>query len=166
MKIVLLLVVWLVYAAPFLSAQQLTCTPTVPSDTCKQAQIVALRLPGDHEKVVIADPQAFSKEKESLMDTLPGGIKAWNVSKIVLDPDDDDIIFEREGETCPSRIVISTDRFRPAIVDTKNSSVKYVQGLDLKTLFATANFVRAFIQGCNLGVATYLQDQMSKLNAR
>lgn len=96
------------------------------------------------------------------MDTLTGGIKAWNARKIVLDPDDDDILFEREGETCPSRIVISTDRFRPAIVDTKNSTVKYVQGLDLKTLFATANFVRAFIQGCNLGVATYLQDQMSK----
>jgi hypothetical protein len=64
MKILRLLTV-LILASPVL-AQNVTCTPDVPRETCQKAG-ASFALREIKSQIVIADPASFRREKESLI---------------------------------------------------------------------------------------------------
>jgi hypothetical protein len=126
--------------------QHVTCTADVPQETCKVADaafeasesLLVYKVP-----VVITDPASFDKEQKSLQFPI-------NRFGLVRDPAASQrysrlIMLERiNGKPCPVRVLVSTDEFRPLDVAT----LKRVPGFERDTVFSTADFVGAFLSGC------------------
>lgn len=162
---ILALVTFFVVVSPGV-AQNVTCTPDVPGETCKKASVL-FAMPQIKSQIVIADPGSFQSEQESLTTRIKKGIEmglSWHNPSIP-NSRSEEILFVRDDKTCPTRVVISTDAFRPVRVaeSAKVAKVERVEGFDLAAVLHVAHYVEGFVEGCNMGHLTYLSDESWKL---
>ncbi len=150
-------------------ARNVTCTADVPTDTCKK--VSALFAAYQKSQIVVAGPASFRREHESLADRTKNPFVLKELGgPIIPNSHNENILFERDdNKTCPTRVVISTDAFRPLnIKEERKGEVteltsEYVAGFDSTTVLPVLTYVRGFVKGCQMGVATHLADETKKL---
>jgi hypothetical protein len=113
-------------------------------------------------QIVIADPLAFKAELDSLDEKLKNEIKlglGWR--PVLLNSLNYAILFERDDKSCPTRAFVSTDAFRPLKVaeEEKILKIERTGTFDLFMVHHVATYVDAFVEGCNMGILTYLADE-------
>jgi len=109
-----LILIYLMITSPAL-AQSITCTPDVPTDTCRTVGAL-FSLKQINIPVVIADPASFRREQESLNKRYERLARLGDLrNPTIPNRYSDDILFERDDKPCPAQVFVSTDAFRPLL---------------------------------------------------
>jgi hypothetical protein len=161
------MLICLVITSPAL-AQNVTCTADVPTDTCKTVSALFSRQ--IKSQIVIADPASFRREQESLNKRYETSILLGDLrNPVIPNRYTDDILLVRDDKPCPTRVVISTDAFRPFRIKEGakgEQAVEYMEGFDLFRVNPLAIYVDGFVEGCTWGILTYLGDEVNKPGKR
>ena len=172
----LIAVAVLILAAMPLLAQRVTCTPAVPKKTCQGASELFLEHTGygGRTPVVISDPSSYKHEKESLLQQMQRRLRLGDSRNVVLfNGYTDDILFVRDDETCPTRVILSTDLFRPIKEPLKTTKgvkgedvlalpLEYEEGFDRLSALHYSVYVSGFLDGCISGNIAFISDQFAK----
>jgi hypothetical protein len=156
MKSVLAVLLLSVYCA---FAQHVTCTPDVPAATCKRVGELfsAAELTPD---VVIADPVSFGTEEKGLEKKMIATLRNPTMANRY----SEDVLIERDGDTCPKRFVISTHAFRPVSIkkDSPHATIEYGDGVDVSTVVLVSTYLWGYDEGCRFGLAMSFSDMTKK----
>lgn len=165
----------LILAAMPLLAQRVTCTPGVPEKTCQGASEVFFEHTGfgGRTPIVISDPASYKQQKESLLQQMQrrGKLLGDFRNPVLFNGYTDSILFVRDDETCPTRVIMSTDLFRPSkplkiTKGAKGESVlapmEYEEGFDRLSALHYSIYVSGFLDGCMSGHDAYIVDEAAK----
>lgn len=131
-------------ASTSVQGQNVTCTASVPAETCKLATasfefwepLLVYKTP-----IVIADPTSFQQELKSLDFTVN---RFGLVRNTLAQTFSRSMMIERtKGNPCPVRVVISTDQFT-----SMDETLKRTAMTDPTQIFRTADYVGGFLAGC------------------
>lgn len=141
-------------------AQGVSCTPNVPKELCQIVDGLFRTTTIQQTVIVVADPESFQHEKESVDKRMETAIKfAGDWRNPTLPTSFDNVLFVRDDKPCPTRVVISTDEFRPLKGVTERAEPNIGKGFDLVMVPPIVRYVHGYVQGCNAGIFTYFNDQ-------
>ena len=144
----------------------ISCTSEVKASTCKAVtgELQSIQyLP--HIRTVeflIVDPPSFEREKQTSIDVVISKLVSSRARPMLHSSFDAGILFHvspgGSGPTCPDRIVISTDLFRPMKRPTRGERVIHESGnqvtvdladdFDIGLAGEYAMFILGYVDGC------------------